>query len=66
MLLCGCEYVGQVPGGGSVVAVAQKMGSWEEELDMEQGRGCRAGKKQSEDRLEASSTEVVLKKEGMT
>lgn len=62
MLLCGCECVGQVSGGGPGVAVAQKMGSWEEELDMEQGRGCGAGKKQSEGRLEASSTEVVLKK----
>lgn len=51
MFLCGCEFVGQVSGCGPGVAVAQKVGSWEEELDMEQGRGCRAGKKQSEENL---------------
>lgn len=47
------------------VAVAQRDGCGEEELAMGQGGGCRAGKRPREDRLEASSTEVVLRKEGM-
>lgn len=31
--------------GRPEAVAAHRAGSWEEELDMEQGRGCRAGKK---------------------
>lgn len=50
----------QVSGGGPMVAVAQTAGSWEKELDMEQGSRCRAGKER--DKLEASSKGCIKKR----